>query len=359
MTDSSRPRVAILLNLVAPYRAALFDHLSNAWDLHVLWTGWEDNRGSWPQTYENRAWALRKVSGWVFRRSRKTNGRRFHTEYLHVPIGVPHALLAVQPDLVLTWEMGIRTLLALLYGQAARVPVWICWESPADLANRGGWLRRRLRRWCFAHAAGWVSFSRAATAYLEAQGARRVVQVQNTVDDQVFASVRSDRLQRGKDQADGPILFVGQLLHRKGVDVLIEAVRRTKGLTLDVIGEGPEGNRLEALAAGLPVRFLGAASQDDLLGAFRSARALVLPSREEVWGLVINEAILAGVPVAASCRTGAGQELLPAAALFDPDDPSDVDRVLALAIRGTLPPPEFSAVMTLRSVAQEIVMGLT
>lgn len=357
MTESPRPRVAVLLNLVAPYRAALFDRLSKAWDLHVLWTGWEDNRGAWPRAYPSRAWSLRKVPGWVFRRSQRTEGRQFHTEYLHVPYGVPHALHAVQPDLVLTWEMGVRTLLALWFGRVARIPVWICWESPPELSHRTGWVRRWVRRQCFDRATGWVSFSRAATDYLESQGAQRIVQVQNTVDETVFSPVRAHR-DTANALADGPVLYVGQLVHRKGVDALIEGIRRSDGIALEVIGEGPERERLETRATGLPIRFLGSLDQADLRDAFRRARALILPSREEVWGLVVNEAILAGVPVAASAHAGSARELVPPDAQFDPDDPSDVDRVLALVANGELPLAEASCVMTLSAVADEIVEGV-
>lgn len=108
------------------------------------------------------------------------------------------------------------------------------------------------------------------------------------------------------------LLFVGRLVARKGVDRLIEALSTIRGRPwrLEVIGFGPERERLEALAAerglGERVRFLGRVSDRALVEAYARADALVLPATvderadTEGLGVVLLEAMASETPVVAT-----------------------------------------------------------
>ena len=100
------------------------------------------------------------------------------------------------------------------------------------------------------------------------------------------------------------LLFVGRLTKQKGVDLLLRAMTRLPTtMTLDVIGDGDERPALERLSAELNlrdrVRFHGTQSQRELLGFYRRAAALVVPSTDEGLGLVAVEAMLCETPVVA------------------------------------------------------------
>jgi len=79
-------------------------------------------------------------------------------------------------------------------------------------------------------------------------------------------------------------------------------------------GEGPLRGELEAEAKSLgiaaSVRFLGFRNQSQLPAVYRAADLLVLPSEYEPFGVVVNEAMLCGCPVAVSDRVGAGYDLV-------------------------------------------------
>lgn len=98
----------------------------------------------------------------------------------------------------------------------------------------------------------------------------------------------------------------------KGLDVLIEAVRRLGALGLSdvevlVAGDGPERGSLIERARGLPVRFLGEISDvDDLLS---SVQASVLPSRKEGWPYAVLESMAAARPVIATDVGGIAEQL--------------------------------------------------
>lgn len=112
-------------------------------------------------------------------------------------------------------------------------------------------------------------------------------------------------------------LYSGQLIDRKGVDVLIrsfERVGRTKEQTaLLILGDGP---LRDALKASIPeeltnrVHFVGHVAQTDLPAYFTIADVFVFPSRHDGWGVVINEACAARLPVIATRETGAVRDLV-------------------------------------------------
>jgi len=100
------------------------------------------------------------------------------------------------------------------------------------------------------------------------------------------------------------LLFVGRLTGQKGVDMLLRALAELPpGISLDVVGEGPEGERLRRLSASVGlqarVRWHPTMSQRALVEFYRAATALVVPSVGEGLGLVAVEAHLCETPVVA------------------------------------------------------------
>ena len=115
----------------------------------------------------------------------------------------------------------------------------------------------------------------------------------------------------GVARVAGRVLFVGRLVEKKGLAVLLDALRTVPGdWSLDVVGGGPLRAELEARAAGLPVRFLGQATKDDLARAYAGCDLLVAPSVPAASGdqdglpVALLEAMAAGCPVVASRIAG-------------------------------------------------------
>lgn len=107
-----------------------------------------------------------------------------------------------------------------------------------------------------------------------------------------------------RERLGGPFaLFVGRLVHYKGLLTLIEAMR---GLPhrLAIVGSGPLHANLQQLRAGMEdrVTLLGNVSDEDLPSLYRACHCLVLPSMDasEAFGMVQLEAFFAGRPVVAS-----------------------------------------------------------
>ena len=108
------------------------------------------------------------------------------------------------------------------------------------------------------------------------------------------------------------LLCVGRLSHYKGHAVLLEAMARSPGSSLVLVGKGEESARLRALAASLEiadrVSFVGEIDDADLQALYAAADLFVLPSidRSEAFGLVLLEAMRAGLATVASDIPGSG-----------------------------------------------------
>jgi glycosyltransferase involved in cell wall biosynthesis len=112
---------------------------------------------------------------------------------------------------------------------------------------------------------------------------------------------------------DKVVVSVGQFIHRKGFDVLIAAAAEFgKDVGVYIIGGKPAEEYLELqrkYGAGNIhyIEFMGA---PELKEYYKAADLFVLPTREDIWGLVINEAMANGLPVVTTNQCVAGLELV-------------------------------------------------
>ena len=130
------------------------------------------------------------------------------------------------------------------------------------------------------------------------------------------AAVRSVRARYALD-GKTVFLFSGQLIERKGVDVLLRAFAELTAsrsdMALLLLGDGPLRQSLEASVPAFCrhlVHFAGHVEQADLPAHFHAADVFVLPSRHDGWGVVVNEACAAGLPVIVTAAAGASRDLV-------------------------------------------------
>jgi glycosyltransferase involved in cell wall biosynthesis len=126
------------------------------------------------------------------------------------------------------------------------------------------------------------------------------------------------RLRRTAKRPVPTVLYVGRLSPEKGLDTVLAAFRgvlaRRPEARLVLVGDGPQRDELRRSAASLGIAphvvFAGAREPDALWPHYLEADCLVLASRREPWGLVVNEALSLGCPVVVSDRCGCVPELV-------------------------------------------------
>ena len=109
------------------------------------------------------------------------------------------------------------------------------------------------------------------------------------------------------------VLAVGQMIFRKGIDILLKAsVGLDDNIGIYIIGGKPKPEIL-VLKENLGlnnVHFVDFKVKDELAKYYLAADVFVFPTREDIWGLVVNEAMAYGLPIVSSHRSIAAQEMV-------------------------------------------------
>jgi glycosyltransferase involved in cell wall biosynthesis len=118
---------------------------------------------------------------------------------------------------------------------------------------------------------------------------------------------------RHKLENNVTFLFCGQMIRRKGIDLLLNAFAKIERGRLLLIGREAElPGLLQSLQPAVRARieYLGFQPPEELPRHFSQADVFVLPSRYDGWGVVINQAAGAGLPVICSDQVGAGYDFV-------------------------------------------------
>lgn len=182
---------------------------------------------------------------------------------------------------------------------------------------KGWWARRH-------YDAAFAAGERAAS-YLQMMGFPRekIWTGYDVVDNQAFSAgaavARQDAaaLRRRLNLPEKFFLFVGRFAPEKNLPRLVEAYAAYRQVAgpdawdLVLVGGGPQEPLVRRMVEGVPgVVFAGAHRSDGLGLYYGLASCLILPSLSETWGLVVNEAMAAGLPVIVSHRCGCVAELV-------------------------------------------------
>ena len=338
-------KVALLTEIPAPYRIPLFNALAAAGDvdLEVLFLAERDPRRQYPVYATEFLFERRVLPG---------PGLLARGRWVVLSRGARAELDRFDPDIVLLggWNQpAFWTGLRWAKRRGRPVVLWV--ESTARDERSGNPLLERLKRRAVAAASGFLVPGRAAREYVESLGVprERVVIAPNAVDLSIF-SVEPDR----RDRDNCTFLYVGRFSQEKGVDVLLRAFRDVPGRLL-LAGSGPQEDQVRALADDR-VELLGHVAREDLPALYASADCLVLPSRSEAWGMVLNEAAAAGLPLVATDAAGGGYDLIEEG-VNGYRVPVEDETALAAALRTVAADPEWRIAAGERS--RELTAGYT
>jgi len=111
------------------------------------------------------------------------------------------------------------------------------------------------------------------------------------------------------------LIYVGSLLKGKGLDLLFNVLKDIKNeFILNIIGDGEEEENLKELAKKLniydQINFLGFRQRGDIIEYYKKSDVFVFPTRRDCFGLVITEAMCAGLPVIVSKYAGGAYDLV-------------------------------------------------
>jgi glycosyltransferase involved in cell wall biosynthesis len=306
-------RVVIVTNVPIHYRIELFTRLDGLTraagaNLHVMYSA---------PVPADRRWIGHREAAFSHSFARSFDLGRRPGRRLFVP-GLDRLLSELEPSVVLAG--GFSPLVAgraaaWCERQGAAFGVW-SGEIPGR-PTAGSSLRRLQRRRLLSRASFAIAYGSQSVAYLRGLDARLPVVIGRN-----SASLPSGPPVRRPASREVRLLAVARAERGKALDLVIRAAREIEWpLRLTIVGDGPELPRLRSLACGSSrVQFTGALSPEETAGRYLEADAFLFPSVYDAFGLVLVEAMGAGLAVATSDRPGAVADLV-------------VDGVNALVVR--------------------------
>lgn len=317
--ETGKPRVLLLHNFLVPYRVPLFAELATRFNLDVWILGDVRRVRDWPRQPGQDTFSWRLLPNLAI-----PLGSRYNVLLFNYTL--PCAMARHRHDVVIccAWDTP-AAFYAAAHARVTGTPFVLWSGSTSREPTRLRVLTKPLVRLLVRSATAWLAYGTRAKAYLAELGAdpSATYCAYNTVDLRHFAQ-KPDEAAAGRLREDlglgdrKVILYCGNLLDLKGVGGLIEAFAAFSAERPDVAlvlaGSGRDEPKYRAMVrtAGLDERvvFAGFVPADDVVRYYALADLLAVPSRRDVWGLVINEALAAGVPVLATDAPGASADLL-------------------------------------------------
>ncbi|MEM7118291.1 MAG: glycosyltransferase family 4 protein [Chloroflexota bacterium] len=228
-------------------------------------------------------------------------------------------LIKMRPTAVISAEFSVPSMLALVYCRLFGAS-FISWsENTLQQEQHASNMQRRVRRLLIKNASACVGTSSGARdkyIHYGCQPEAAFVAIQ-TVDVSFFMRGAERMRQEQNQDAPATILYTGALSERKGVRYLIQAfaqLAKSHPCRLVLVGQGPLEQEFKQQVSrwGLQeqVHFSGFLEGDALVQRYAEATLFVLPTLEDTFGLVVNEAMACQLPIICSPFAGAAQDLV-------------------------------------------------
>ena len=297
-------KILYTTNFLSPYRVDFFNELGKHHDLTV--------------------WASKNVT-------ENRDDKWFNNSYQNFEVICVDGRLNHKSKLVKTIAsydlaiIGVYTektaMLAMLYSKFKNIPIAL--EIDGGIKSSGKGAKEKLKKFLLSIPKWYFSPSTSADDYLKFYGAKQE-EIYRYPFTSSFASeflekppslAEKSELRKELGMTEKKIVVsVGQFIYRKGNDVLMKAahILNDPSIGFYIIGGKPTEEYLvlkEKL--GLDnLHFIDFKVKSELAKWYKAADIFVLPTREDIWGLVINEAMQFGLPVVTTDRCVAGLELV-------------------------------------------------
>jgi glycosyltransferase involved in cell wall biosynthesis len=313
-----RPKLAIITEIIAPYRVPIFNALAkrNELDLHVIFLSENDpSLRQWRVYKEEIEFKYDVLPSWR---------RRIARFNLLVNRGMAATLGRIAPDVILCGGYSyFASWQAAYWANARRVPLILWTESTASDLRRGHLFTESLKKHFLNLCRSFVVPGIASRKYLHDLGISQdcIFVAPNAVDLERFSHVSEEECGHELAPHDLPsryFLYVGRLVRAKGVFDLLEAYSRLEpeirsDVGLVFAGDGRDREQLMERAARIKpgnIRFPGFIHREELVRFYTCAEALVFPTHTDTWGLVVNEAMCCGLPVILTNVAGCAADLV-------------------------------------------------
>lgn len=292
-------KVLYISNIEVPYRVKFFNLLSEKCELTVLYEREKsDNRNaSWAKS-EKKQYQVKYLNG--FNTGRESS----------FSLGILREIFGDYDTIIVGCYNSPVQMLAILVMKACGIKFSINLDGEPFFVGSG--LKDKVKRFFLSGAQSYlVAGEKAADSLRKVLGNCKVIPY-------YFSSLTEQELAEHRETVqhcmrDGTVLVVGQYYDYKGMDVALEAARLDPGHKYKLVGMGTRAEKFfQDYSGKIPpnVEIVPFLQKTELEEEYKRCAVLVLPSRQECWGLVINEAASFGMPIVSTWGSGAAVEIL-------------------------------------------------
>lgn len=302
----NKKKVAIITNIPAPYRVAFFQYLQEnetEYEFFIIYSSRNEDNRKWKTNINPNSFFLKSKTIKIVKKD--------YSKYIHVPVNAGKVLNQIQPDMIVASEYSPTILQTLLWAKMHRRK-FISWTDGTLHSERNINPVQKISRRLIIGA---------ADAYIASSSKSKEAQLSYGADEKKisisYLTVDIDRfLCKKTSYEEKNILYVGQLVHGKGIDILLKALPKLKeqNYHLYLVGDGKDRKAYEDMVKSLGIQgkvsFEGFQDQEKLKEYYQKARYFVFPSRDDCFGLVMLEAMCNGLPVLASNYADGAYDLI-------------------------------------------------
>lgn len=303
-------KVLFLTNIPSPYRVDFFNELGKYCDLTVTFEGKNatDRDDKWKAANEYNFKAV-YLNGF-----RVSSDKFFCIDILKI--------LNKEWDTTIIGGYSTPTaILAIEYLKFKKKKFFI--EADGGFIGNDNWLKYKIKKHLISSASWWFTSGNETTKYLVHYGAKKEkcfwypftsIKEEDLENAAKLKKYDKDKIKKKLSINEKNILLaVGQFIPRKGFDILIEAIKNMpKDVGIYIVGGKPpeEYKKLKVLYQLDNLHFIQFKIKDELAYYYSVADVFILPTREDIWGLVINEAMAFSLPIITTEKCIAGLELV-------------------------------------------------
>lgn len=313
-------KILIVTNVPNPYRVALFNELNRqlqerGMELHVVFGAEGYARRLNKTDLSNVTFHHRILDGGVYTSQENTERTFFGYS------GLSAVLDELQPYRTIIIGFSAGTLRLFIRSFYKNEP-YIIWAGSLKKEGRNDNIARIIsRKLMMKRSSAFIAYGSKAKEYLVSMGANpeKVSIAMNTSDPAFFLN-ETDKIREQGIPGDGKkhLLYIGYLVRRKNVGLLIDCMaelrKQRNDFILDIVGDGESREQLEKHVAELNltehVKFHGFRQKSELPAYLAQSSVFLFQTDFDVWGLTVNEAMAAGLPVLSSIHAGATFDLI-------------------------------------------------
>ena len=310
-----KKKLLVFHKALAPYRIDLFNRLSEMFETDIYFF----NKNMSSQNFDMNT----LESQLNFKPKFLTHGFDLHHKGRVIRFGYLKKIIEHKPNLIICLEYSTITFTIALFAKLIypKVKIYSICDDSVDVARNSSKSRKIGRFLCLKlldgiilgndFAGEWykLNFPKVKTVVSPIiQKEERIVSILNDAQ-----PITQEYIQRYNLESKNVLLFVGRLVEVKNLNFLLEVFSQyastNNNVVLILVGDGDKKNELLDLAINLEIQekviFAGRFEHNELYAWYRIADYFILPSTSETFGAVVNESLIAGVPVLCSDLAGA------------------------------------------------------